>query len=99
MKYLLYVDAALAAMGVAMTLSVSYVCLVYGIYQSSNADMRQGFPSLLIVSASFLTLAVAASVATYGLWKRRRWKWPAQAVLGALLPALYLIVTAHLQGA
>ena len=99
MKYLLYVDAALAALGVAMTLAVSYVCLVYGIYQNTEPGMRQGFPSLLIVSASFLALAVAASVATYGLWKRRRWNWPAQAVLGVLLPTLYLIVTAHLQGA
>ena len=99
MKYLLYVDAALAALGLAMTVSVSYVCLVFGIYQSTEPGMRQGFPSLLIVSASFLALAVSAGVATYGLWKRRRWNWPAQAVLGVLLPTLFLVVYTHLKGA
>jgi len=98
-KYLLYVDAALAALGVAMTVSISYVCLVYGIFQHSEPGMRAGFPSLLIVSASFLALAVAACTATYGLWKRRSWNWKAQAVLGVLLPTLYLIVYANLKGA
>lgn len=99
MKYLLYVDAALAALGVAMTVSISYVCLVYGIFQNSEPGMRAGFPGLLVVSACFLALAVAGCLATYGLWKRRSWNWKAQALLGALLPALYLIVYANLKGA
>jgi len=98
-KYLLYVDAALAALGAAMTVSISYVCLVYGIYQSSEPAMHQGFPSLLIVSASFLALTVSAGVATYGLLKRRHWNWPAQAVLAVLVPVLYLIVYANLKSA
>ena len=99
MKYLLYVDAALAALGAAMTVSISYVCLVYGIYQSSEPGMHRGFPSLLIVSASFLALTVSAGAATYGLLKRRYWNWPAQAVLAVLLPVLYLIVYANLKSA
>jgi hypothetical protein len=98
-KYLLYVDAALAALGVAMTVSISYVCLVYGIFQHSEPSMRAGFPSLLVVSACFLALAVAGSCATYGLWKRRSWNWKAQTALGILLPVLYLIVDFNLKSA
>ncbi len=99
MKYLLYVDVALAALGTAMTVSVSYVCLVFGIYRSSEPGMRQGFPSLLIVSACFLALALSAGAASYGLIKHRRWNWPAQAVLAALLPTLFFIVYANLKSA
>ena len=98
MKYLLYLDAALAALGVAMTVAVSYVCLVFGLYQSSTPAMQRGFPSLLVVSACFLALAVIAGLATYGLWKRRRWNWAAQGVLAVALPCLFLIVYSHLQG-
>jgi hypothetical protein len=98
-KYLLYLDAALAALGVAMTVSISYVCLVYGIYQNSDPGMHRGFPGLLIVSASFLALSLSAGAATYGLIKRRQWNWLAQAVLAVLLPVLYLIVSANLKSA
>jgi hypothetical protein len=97
-KYLLIVDAALAALGTAMTVAVSYVCLVFGIYRGSEPSMQRGFPGLLTVSACFLALAVIAGLATYGLWKRRRWNWPAQGVLAVSLPCLFLIVYSHLQG-
>jgi hypothetical protein len=99
MKYLLYLDAALAALGAAMTVCVSYVCLVFVLYRDSEPSMRNGFPDLLVVSACFLALAVAGSAATYALWKRRPWNWPAQALLGLLLPCLFLIVYSRLGGA
>jgi hypothetical protein len=98
LKYLLYLDAALAALGVAMTAAVSYVCLVFGLYQDAEPAIRRGFPGLLIVSACFLALALIAGAATWGLAKRRRWNWWAQGVLGVSLPVLFLIVYSHLQG-
>jgi hypothetical protein len=97
-KYLLVLDAALAALGAAMTVAVSYVCLVFGLYQDSEPKIRQGFPNLLVVSACFLALALVAGWATYGTWKRRRWLWLAQAALFLLLPSLYLICRGRLQG-
>ncbi len=99
MKYLLYVDAALAALGAAMTVAISYVCLVFGIYRNTSSEIHQGLPGLLIVSACFLILALVAGAATYGLVKRRAWHWPAQALLAVLLPVLYLVVYANLKSA
>lgn len=97
MKYLLILDAALAAMGAAMTTAVSYVCVVYWLYRNSEPAIRQGFPGLLVVSACFLALALVGGWAAYGVWKRRRWLWLAQTALIALLPCLYLIIRTHLQ--
>jgi hypothetical protein len=98
LKYLLYFDAALAALGVAMTVAVSYVCLVFGLYQHAEPAIRRGFPSLLVVSACFLALALIAGTATWGMWKRRRWNWWAQGLLGLALPVLFLITYSRLQG-
>ena len=98
MKYLLVLDAALAALGAAMTVAVSYVCLVFGLYQNTEPKLRQGFPNLLVVSACFLALALVAGWATYGTWKRRRWLWLAQTALLVLLPCLYFICRDRLQG-
>jgi multisubunit Na+/H+ antiporter MnhB subunit len=97
LKYLLYFDAALAALGAAMTAAVSYVCLVFGLYQNTEPAIRRGFPGLLVVSACFLALALIAGTATWGMWKRRAWNWWAQGVLGVSLPVLYLIAYSHLQ--
>lgn len=97
MKYLLIFDAALAALGAAMTVSVSYVCVVFGLYQGTEPSMRRDFPGLLVVSACFPALALVAGWATYGTWKRRRWLWPAQAALALLLPCLYLVCRYRLQ--
>ena len=98
MRYLLILDAALAALGAAMTVAVSYVCLVFALYRSSEPAIQRGFPGLLTVSACFLALAVIAGMATYGLVKRRRWNWAAQGVLAVALPCLFLIVYSRLQG-
>ncbi len=98
MKYLLVLDAALAALGAAMTVAVSYVCLVFALYRGSEPAIQRGFPGLLVVSACFLALALIAGAATYGLWKRRRWNWPAQIALALAVPCLFLIVYSRLQG-
>ncbi|MDR3419115.1 MAG: hypothetical protein P4L83_23310 [Nevskia sp.] len=95
MKYLLYLDAALTALGVAMSVSIGFVCLVYALHLGES-QFRNSFSNLLAISACFVTLAVVAGCATYALWKRRRWNWAAQGALAALLPTLYLIVRARL---
>lgn len=97
MRYLLYLDAALAALGAAMTVAVSYVCLVFALYKSSEPAMQRGFPGLLTVSGCFLALWVIAGFATYGSWKQRRWNWAAQGVLALAVPVLFLIVYSRLQ--
>ena len=72
--------------------------LVFVLFKDSEPSMRRGFPGLLVVTACFLVLTVAGGVATWAVWKRRPWIWPAQAVFAALLPCLFLIVYSRLGG-
>jgi FtsH-binding integral membrane protein len=99
MKYLLYLDAALAALGVAMTLPMGFVCLVYSLMPDAQPGMRQSIPNLLVLSLCFVALAVSGGLATYGLSNKRGWNWAAQMVLAVVVAGLFLIVPARLQGA
>jgi hypothetical protein len=95
-RYLLYLDAALAALGAAMSLCISYVCLVYVLYRDAAPEMRSGLHPVLVVAACCLALALVAGAAAYGLWRRRAWHWAAQAALAAFLPCAFLAIHAEL---
>jgi hypothetical protein len=97
LKYLLYFDATMAALGVAMAVPMGFVCLVYGLMPDAMPGMRQSTPDLLIMTTSFVVLALLAGVATWGVWKRPGWNWWAQGVLGLALPMLSLIIYSHVQ--
>jgi hypothetical protein len=95
-KYLLYLDAALAALGVAMSLCIGYVALVFVIYRDAAPDMRNGLHPVLVVAACCLALALIGSAAWYGLWKRHAWHWAAQLALVVLLPCAGLLIRTEL---
>jgi hypothetical protein len=95
-KYLLYLDAALAALGAAMSLCIGYVSLVYLLYRDAAPEMRNGLQPVLVVCACCLVLALVGGAAWYGLWKRHAWHWAAQAALAVFLPCAFLAIHAEL---
>ncbi|MDI3260980.1 MAG: hypothetical protein QJR02_14935 [Sinobacteraceae bacterium] len=97
MKYLLMLDLALAAFGLALSLSMGYVALVYGLYSQAMPSIVAGAGRVLTVTACFLALTCAAGVAAYGVWRRRAWRWPMQLAFIALLPVLLFVVRAQLK--
>lgn len=96
MKYLLYLDAVLAALGVAMMLPMGYVCLVYALMPDAQPGMRQSFPNLVALTLCFVVLAVAGGIATWGMARRRAWNWPAQGMLAVVVIALACIIPGRL---
>jgi hypothetical protein len=97
LKYLLYLDVALAALGLAMSLSMGYVALVYALYLHASPKIGEGVPSVMAITACFLVLTIVAGAAAFGVWRSRTWRWPVQGALFVLLPMLFFVVRAHLQ--
>lgn len=97
MRYLLYLDLALAAFGAVMTIAVGFVALVYTLYLHSSPRLGAGLPGVLSITGCFVALMLIAGGAGWGLWRRRAWHWWVQAALAVALPFLYLTVYANLQ--
>lgn len=98
MKILLWVEIALASLGLAMTLSMGYVTIAYAIYSSSEPSMKAGLPGILTITVSFLLLTAFAGVACWALWKQRSWQWLSHGLLALSVPLLFKLVYANLGG-
>jgi len=93
-KYVLYLDAALLALGAVMAVTLAVVCLLFAVYYDVSLEIRRDLSSLVVVTAAFAGLTVVAAAATWSVWKQRRWRWPAQAALVAAVPLIARVVEA-----
>jgi len=96
-KYLLWLDAILAAFGGVMMLAIGFVGGMFWLYVDTSPKTKAGLPSVVIITVCFAVLFAVALAAFLGLRRRRRWHWAAQAVLMLSLPLIYEVVLAHLQ--
>lgn len=81
MNFLRWWTAAVALLGVTMTLCLSVVTLMYFIYIDSLPEMRDELPLLLKVVGLFAVLATLGVSAAYAMWRNKRWLWPTQVML------------------
>ncbi len=81
MIFLRWYTAALLLFGLAMTLNLSVVCLMYYVYLDEIPKMREEWATVLWSTFFFAVLSVVAGFAFQGLRRNARWQWPAQAVL------------------
>lgn len=97
MKYLLWFDAVLAAVGGVMMISVGFVGGVFWLYLDASPKTRSGLPSVAIITACFAALFGIALAAFFGLRRARSWHWVAQSLLVLSLPLIYELIIAQLQ--
>ena len=97
MKYLLWIDAVLAAVGGVMTIAVGFVALVFSLFINASPITRQGLPSVLVITGCFALLFILSAAATVGVRRARGWHWPLQALLVLSLPLIWTIVTGQLR--
>lgn len=97
MKYLLYLNLALAALGGAVSVVMAYVVLAMWYNRDALPSIGRALPNVVTVAACALLLAAVAGLSSYGLARRRRWMWAGQALLAVSLPVLLAAVLAHLK--
>ncbi|MBL6751365.1 MAG: hypothetical protein ISP90_12630 [Nevskia sp.] len=97
MKYLLYLNLALAALGAAVSVVMAYVFLAMWYNRDALPSIGRALPNVGAVAVCAVLLTAVAGLASYGLARRRRWMWASQAVLALSLPVLFVEVLAHLK--
>ncbi len=96
MKYLLYADAVLLAVGVAMTVTLSVVCLLFAIYSGASPEITRGLPTLIFLTVAFSALTIFSGAAWQGIRRDARWKWLSQTTLAAAVPIIGILIIRRL---
>ncbi len=99
MRYLLFLDVALAALGATITVVMGFVVLVMYLNYDALPSISRDLPKVEVVTVCAVFLGLLSGMPAYGLWRRRRWWWAAQAVLLISLPVLAAVVRAHVGSA
>jgi hypothetical protein len=94
----LYTDAVVFAFAGVMTVTLGVVCFLFGVYHDASPEIIRGLPHLIRLTEAFVALAVVSAAATYSLWRRKRWLWPAQIGLLLSVPLVAVAVVTSLSG-
>jgi hypothetical protein len=97
-KYLLYLNLALAAIGTTVSVVLGYVVFAMWYNRDVLPSVVRDLPSVEVVGLCAVLLAVVAGLASHALWRRKPWRWAAEAALALLLPVLFVVVRSHLGG-
>ncbi len=81
MNFLRWWTVGLTLLGMAMTLNLFIVCLLYWIYLDAAPEMREEFPAVIDSTLLFMALAFIGALAVIPIFRRNRWLWPSQALL------------------
>jgi Ca2+/Na+ antiporter len=91
LRYLFYLEVAIAALGAALAVCIGVTALIYAFYLHDE-EVREGFVSLLILTGVFAVLGSVTGVAAWALYQHKTWWKAAQAALLLALPPLLVLV-------
>lgn len=91
MRYLFVLDVAFAVLGASMVIGVGVSALLLGWYLDVAPEQRGSMNALLILTAAYSAVTLAAAAGGWGIRRKARWHWLAQAAFAASLVASYFV--------
>ncbi len=91
LRYLLVLDIAFAVLGASMVIGVGVSALLLGWHLDVAPEQRTSMHALLLLTAAYAGVTLAAAAGAWGIRRKARWHWPAQAGFAILLVASYYI--------
>lgn len=91
LRYLFVLDVAFAVLGASMVVGVGVSALLLAFHMDVAPEQRDSMLGLLALTAAYSAVTVAAALGAWGLHRKRRWHWGAQAAFLAGLLVSYFI--------
>lgn len=93
LRYLFVLDIAFAVLGASMVIGVSVSALLLALHLDVAPEQRDSMMALLILTASYTAVTVAAGLGAWGLRRQQNWHWWAQGgFVGAVLVSYFVSI-------
>jgi len=98
LRYLFVLDVAFAVLGASMVIGVGVSALLLAFHMDIAPEQRGSMVALLILTAAYTAVTVAAGLGAWGLRRRQGWHWWAQGAFLAAVLVSYFISIQMLSG-
>lgn len=98
MRYLFVLNLAVAILAASMAIGVGVSALLLGWYLDVAPEQRDSMISLLVLTVAYSAAAFAAGLAAWGMRRKARWHWLAQAAFVLTTVLSYFLSIQVLKG-
>jgi hypothetical protein len=91
LRYLFVLDVAFAVLGASMVIGVGVSALLLAWHLEVAPEQRDAMNALLVLTAAYTAVTLAAAAGGWGIRKKAVWHWAAQAVFAVALVGSYLV--------
>lgn len=91
LRYLFVLDIAFAVLGASMVIGVGVSALLLAWHLDVAPEQRGSMHNLLLLTAAYSAVTLAAAAAAFGIHRKSGWHWLAQAAFVATLFISYFV--------
>ena len=98
LRYLFVLDVAAAILYASMVIGVGISALLLAVHLDTAPQQRGSMINLLVLTAAYSAVMLAAALGAWGIHRRAGWHWAAQAAFVATAVASFSISVSMLAG-
>ena len=91
LRYLFVLDVAFAVLGASMMIGVGVSALLLAWHLDMAPEQRASMNALLVLTAAYGAMTLAAAAGAWALHRQARWHWLAHAAFAGTLICSYLV--------